>query len=97
MGIFSERLKFHNTLQIILRFGLNSHCFDLISKRGSWFEFTLFCLSQSKEIRSLDLQCLLKISEKGMRLISLFWLTAALLWILERTGLIDQRAKVLFI
>ena len=33
MGIFSEEFKFHSTLQVILRFGLNSHCFDLISKR----------------------------------------------------------------
>ena len=53
MGMFSEGFKFHNTLQVIPRFGLNSHCFDLISKRDSWLEFTLVCLSQSKEICSI--------------------------------------------
>ena len=97
MGIFSERLKFHSTLQVIPRFGLNSHCFDLISKRGSWFEFTLVCLSHSKEICSLDLQCLLKIGEEGMSLFGLFRLTVILLWILERPGLTDQLLRHCFI
>ena len=38
----------------------------------------------------LGSQCLWQISEEGMRLVSSVWLTAALLWISEETGLIDQ-------
>ena len=83
MGIFSEEFKFHSILQFIPRFGLNSRCFDLISERNKWLEFMLFSLSQSNTGCSIGFTVF-------MRLISPFGLTAASLWILDKTGLIDQ-------
>ena len=45
----------------------------------------------------LGSQCLWQISEEGMRLISPFGLTAALLWMLNKTNLMDQCCFILVI